>query len=149
MFRLFAINRHATTSIPDRNAYPKKLLNTAFVWPVQPSAIFNTTESAARLIWDVSIKSSSFGKLLVRMAISLVRSNAFCQTCKFSNLNAIAFAMVYGPSTMDYFSRYLKGVWLSVDKNQFVDPLKTASDCGNNPIYPSRVPLRSLLPRQP
>lgn len=44
-----------TTSIPERIEYPKNLLNSGFDWPVEPSAIFSETESAARLICEVKI----------------------------------------------------------------------------------------------
>src|ERR1700722_18565551 len=90
IFLRFAMNRQATTSTADRSEYPRKLLKTALVWPVQPSAILSTTESAARLICEVRMNNSSLGKLLlVRIFISSDKSRAFCHTCKFSNLNAM------------------------------------------------------------
>ncbi len=53
------------TSTPERIKKLKNLLNSAFVWPVDPSAKFNETESAALLICEVSTYNSSFGKVNV------------------------------------------------------------------------------------
>ena len=41
---------HPTTSISDLSAIARNLLNSALLCPVEPSAIFKETESAALLI---------------------------------------------------------------------------------------------------
>jgi hypothetical protein len=43
-FLLLAKYRQQTTSIPDRMEMDKNLLNSGFVWPVEPSAIFREME---------------------------------------------------------------------------------------------------------
>src|SRR6185312_2158002 len=86
IFLLLAMNKQETTSIPDLKEYVRKFLKTALLWPVLPSAIFSTTESAARFICGVKTNNSSFGKLLVKVFTSSVKSNALFQTCKLSNL---------------------------------------------------------------
>src|SRR6478609_4934396 len=88
-FLLLARCKHPTTSISERREYPKNLLNSESDCPVEPSAIFNETESAARLICDVRTYISSFGKCFVTPFTISDKSTAFCQTISFSNLNGI------------------------------------------------------------
>ncbi len=49
-FLVCEINQQDTTSIAERKAIPGNLLYSGFDCPVLPSAIFNTTESAALFI---------------------------------------------------------------------------------------------------
>lgn len=86
---MLEINKQETTSIADHNAIPRNLLNSGFDWPVLPSAMFKTTESAALFICEHKLYNYSFGKLLTNISISLLSRNAICQTFNSSNLNAI------------------------------------------------------------
>ena len=60
-----AIKIQLTTSIFERKAYLKNLTNSLFDCPVEPSAIFKVTESAALFIYEVRTNSSSLGNNLV------------------------------------------------------------------------------------
>ena len=86
---LMAICKQATTSMAERFAITRNLLNSASVCNVEPSAIFSPTESAARFIWEDKLYSSCFGKDKAVLSISFDKSNAICQTFNFSNLKDI------------------------------------------------------------
>lgn len=59
---LFAINKYETTLIADLKEDPRNQMNSGLVCPVEPSAIFNTTESAAFQIWLERLNNSKEGK---------------------------------------------------------------------------------------
>lgn len=90
----FAIKIQLTTSIFERNAYLKNLTNSLLDCPVEPSAMFRFTESAALFICDVKIKSSSLGKYFVVLFTYDDSSKDFCQTRNCSNLNAILLILI-------------------------------------------------------
>jgi hypothetical protein len=74
-----AIKIHATISISERKAILRKRLNSKLVCPVDPSAIFKHTESAARLIWDDKTYNSSFGNFEATSLTRTESSKDFCQ----------------------------------------------------------------------
>ena len=56
-------SRHATVSKSDRTAIPRNRDCSALLWPVDPSAIFRTTEVAARRSCGLRLNSSMRGSL--------------------------------------------------------------------------------------
>jgi len=73
----------------DLSAIARNRLNSFFVWPVEPSAMFSATESLARLICGANTKRSSYGKFWVTLATWVERAMAFCHTTSFSKLKGV------------------------------------------------------------
>src|SRR3989339_1892668 len=59
--------------------------------PMEPSEIFNATESTALRIWEVRLYISSLGNLRDNLKMFSPYSIAFCQIINFSNLNFIHY----------------------------------------------------------
>ena len=62
-FLSFNLYKHVTTSASERIEYPRNFLNSALLWPVEPSAIFNATLSEALLICEVRLNFSWSGNV--------------------------------------------------------------------------------------